>query len=340
MNSKFLSIVKYIVLLLVAFALLALAFEGVSVNAILKEMLQAKLSWLILAIIISLVGFVSRAIRWKLLIESLGYTPSLKNTISSLMVGYFANLALPRLGEVTRCGSLGKSESIPFSSLLGTVIVERVIDVLSLLILLFLSSILEIDRLGNFLNDTILQPLGAKFQNVISSPKTIAILTILFVAILMTIFIIIRRSKQNKAESKLIHLIKGLWSGLQSVTKLKRPWLFIFHSVFIWFLAFLGMYVSFQALPATSDLDMTAALFILVISGLGMAAPVQGGIGAFHLLVSQGLILYGLSQQDGLAFATLVHTLSLILVVVCGITSLILLFSANKKRLTQSNLQQ
>ncbi|MEP6645463.1 MAG: lysylphosphatidylglycerol synthase transmembrane domain-containing protein [Saprospiraceae bacterium] len=340
MNSKFLSIVKYIVLLGVAFALLALAFKGISVYAILDEMLQAKLSWLLLAIIISLTGFVSRAIRWKLLIESLGYTPSLKNTTASLMVGYFANLALPRLGEVTRCGTLSKAESIPFSSLLGTVIVERVIDVLSLLILLFLSSLLEIDRLGNFLHANIIQPLGEKLQNVMSSPKTMTIVIILFIALLMTIFIIMRRSKQNKEESKIIHLIKGLLSGLQSVTKLKRPWLFIFHSVFIWFLAFLGMYVSFQALPATSDLDITAALFILVISGLGMAAPVQGGIGAFHLLVSQGLTFYGLTQKDGLAFATLVHTLSLALVVLCGITSLIFLFSTNKKRLNESKLQQ
>ncbi|MGB3080489.1 MAG: lysylphosphatidylglycerol synthase transmembrane domain-containing protein [Saprospiraceae bacterium] len=339
MNSKIISVLKYIVLLAVAIGLLALAFKGISVNVILHEMLQAKLSWLLIAVIIGLAGFVSRAIRWKLLIESLGYTPSLKNTTASLMVGYFANLAFPRLGEVTRCGSLSKAESIPFSSLLGTVIVERVIDVLSLLILLFLSSILEIDRLGNFLHDNIIKPLGIKLKTVMSSPGIIAIAIILFVALLVMIFIIMRRSKQNKEESKFVHLVKGLLSGLQSVAKLKRPWLFLFHSVFIWFLAFLGMYVSFQALPSTSDLGMTAALFILVISGLGMAAPVQGGIGAFHLLVSQGLVLYGLSQQDGLTFATLVHALSLVLVVVCGITSLILLFSANKKRL-QENIKQ
>ncbi|MGB4849595.1 MAG: lysylphosphatidylglycerol synthase transmembrane domain-containing protein [Saprospiraceae bacterium] len=340
MNSKLISVLKYIFLLAIAFGLLALAFKGIPVNVILHEMLQAKLSWLMVAVLIGLAGFISRAIRWKLLIESLGYTPSLKNTTSSLMVGYFANLAFPRLGEVTRCGSLSKAESIPFSSLLGTVIVERVIDVLSLLILLFLSSILEIDRLGNFLHTNIIQPLDIKIQNIMSSPGIMAIVIILFVALLVTIYIMVRRSKQNKEESKIIHLVNGLIKGLQSVAKLKKPWLFIFHSVFIWFLAFLGMYVSFQALPATSPLDMTAALFLLVISGLGMAAPVQGGIGAFHLLVSQGLILYGLSQQDGLAFATLVHTLSLVLVVVCGIVSLILLFTANKKRLNQSNLQQ
>jgi len=92
------------------------------------------------------------------------------------------------------------------------------------------------------------------------------------------------------------------------------------------------MYVCFFALPSTSQLGLSAALLLLVSAGLGMAAPVQGGIGAFHLLVSQGLMLYGLSQQDGLAFATLVHSLSLVLVIVFGIISMILLFSENKKQ--------
>jgi glycosyltransferase 2 family protein len=340
MNSKLISVVKYIVLLAVAFGLLALAFKGISVSAILDEMLQAKMSWLFLSAIIGLAGFISRAFRWKLLIESLGYTPSLKNTAYSLMVGYFANLALPRLGEVTRCGSLSKAESVPFSSLLGTVIVERVVDVLSLLILLLLSSILEVERLGKFLSDNIIDPLKVRGQHYMSSPIIVVIVIIFIVILIVTVFLIIKKSNQNKEESKIIHLLKGLLKGLQSVTKLKRPWLFIFHSVFIWFLSFLGIYVSFFALSATSDLGLTAALFVLVISGLGMAAPVQGGIGAFHLLVSQGLILYGLTQQDGLAFATLVHTLSLVLVVVCGIASLILLFTANKKRISQDNIQQ
>ncbi len=333
MNSKLFSILKYVVLLLISFGLLALAFKGISPKAIIHGMLQAKISWLIVAILIGVAGFISRAYRWKLLIESLGYSPSLKNTTYSLMVGYFANLALPRLGEVTRCGSLSKAESIPFTSLLGTVIIERVVDVLSLLICLFLAAIVEFDRVGNFLQDSIIHPLADKFHQMLLSPLIVGIVVIFFVVIVFLLFYFIGKSKQKKEESKLMRLITGLIKGLQSIAKLKRPWLFIFYSAFVWFLSFLGMYVSFFMLPATSDLGWSAALLLLVVSGFGMAAPVQGGIGAFHLLVSQGLILYGLSQEEGLTFATLVHTLSLVLVVVCGVVSLILLFSEKRKRI-------
>jgi uncharacterized protein (TIRG00374 family) len=285
----------------------------------------------------SLIAFISRAFRWKLLIEPLGYSPSLKNTIYSLMVGYFANLALPRLGEVTRCGSLSKAESIPFTGLLGTVIIERIVDVLSLLICLFLALILEYKRLENFLDTNILHPFANKWKQLVQSPLILVGL-IIFVGILCLLFFyFIKRSRQRRRESKITLLIRDLIRGLASISKLKRPWLFIFHSIFIWVLAFLGMYVCFFALPSTSQLGLNAALLLLVSAGLGMAAPVQGGIGAFHLLVSQGLMLYGLSQQDGLAFATIVHSLSLVLVIVFGIISMLLLFSENKK---QVNLKE
>lgn len=333
MKSKFISVLKYIVILAVSFGLLALAFKGIKVSDILHEMLQAKISWLMVAVLIGIVSFISRAFRWKLLIESLGYNPSLKNTTYALMVGYFANLALPRLGEVTRCGSLSKVENIPFSSILGTVIVERVIDVLSLFICLLLASLLEFNRLGNFLRDNIIHPMGAKGQQFLSSPILIILALLVFFTLLFTFIYFMRRLRDKKEASKIVRLVEGLVQGIQSISKLKRPWLFIFHSIFIWFLGFLSMYICFFALPSTTGLGMSTALFMLVISGLGMSAPVQGGIGAYHFLVSQGLMLYGLSQQDGLTFATLTHALSLVLVVICGVASLLLLFSANKQRI-------
>ena len=112
---------------------------------------------------------------------------------------------------------------------------------------------------------------------------------------------------------------------------LKRPWIFIFHSVLIWVLYYLGVYVALFAFPFTSGMGTGAALFMLVAGGLGMSAPVQGGIGPYHLLVSQGLVLYGLSREEGLTFATMLHSLQLVLVIIFGILSLILLASIRKK---------
>jgi len=332
MKSKLLSFLKYILLLIAAFGLLVIAFRGVSVDKILDQVLQANMFWVMVSVIPSLVALVSRAYRWNLLIESSGYLSPLPKTTYSLLVGYFANLALPRLGEVTRCGTLSKAQSIPFNVLLGTVIVERVVDVVSLLLCLLLACILEFNRLGNFLLDNIVNPLFKKIVQLFHSPLLLTGFILLVIVLAFILRYLNRRTNESGRESKAAGFIKGLINGLKSLAKLKRPWLFIFHSVFIWLLYYLSMYISFFAFPFTSGLGFSAALFLLVAGGFAMSAPVQGGIGVYHVLVSQGLMLYGLSKQQGLTFATLVHTISLVTIVVLGVTSLLLLLAANKQK--------
>jgi len=331
MKSKLLSFLKYILLLIAAFGLLMIAFRGVSVDKILDQVLQANMFWVMVSVIPSLVALVSRAYRWNLLIESSGYSSPLPKTTYSLLVGYFANLAFPRLGEVTRCGTLSKAQSIPFNVLLGTVIVERVVDVVSLLLCLLLACILEFNRLGNFLLDNIVNPLFKKIVQLFHSPLLLTGFILLVIVLAFILRYLNRRTNESGRESKAAGFIKGLINGLKSLAKLKRPWLFIFHSVFIWLLYYLSMYISFFAFPFTSGLGFSAALFLLVAGGFAMSAPVQGGIGVYHVLVSQGLMLYGLSKQQGLTFATLVHTISLVTIVVLGVTSLLLLLAANKQ---------
>ncbi len=156
--------------------------------------------------------------------------------------------------------------------------------------------------------------------------------SVLLVAFFVARYFRNKSIKENK-ESKIVQLLRGLVSGVKSIANLKRPWLFVFHSVLIWFLYFLSMYLCFSSMPSTTGLGLTAALFLLVAGGLGMSAPVQGGIGAYHLLVSQGLMLYGLSKQDGLAFATLVHSSQLLMIVLFGSASILLLFQGNKNKI-------
>ena len=127
-------------------------------------------------------------------------------------------------------------------------------------------------------------------------------------------------------------MINGFIKGLVSIKHLNKPWLFVFHSVFIWMLYYLSVYVCLFALPFTSHLGLAAALFLLVAGGIGMSAPVQGGIGAYHLLVSQGLLLYGVKLENGLSFATLLHSLQLITVIVTGSAAMLLLFIQRKKQ--------
>jgi len=329
MNLRLASVLKYILLLAVAVMLLYFAFKNVSVATIFHEMLQANIFWLGVSTVFSFIALISRAYRWKLLIEPLGYQPSLKNTTYAVMVGYLANLAFPRLGEVTRCGSLSTAENVPFNKLLGTVVVERVIDVISLLICILLVAIIEFNRLGNFFKNNFSDPLISKITKFTTS--AIIIIILIVVALAVVLFLLIRYSKR-KSRSKWTALINGFVKGLVSIKHLDKPWLFVFHSVFIWFLYYLSVYVCLFALPFTSHLGPAAALFLLVAGGIGMSAPVQGGIGAYHLMVSQGLLLYGVKLENGLSFATLLHSLQLITVIVTGSVAMLLLFIQRRKQ--------
>ena len=330
MTAKLISLLKFLFVLTIAFTLLVFAFKGISLKKIGHEILKANVLWSLLSLSFSILAVIARAYRWKLLLEPLGYSPKLKNTTYAVSIGYLANLAFPRLGEVTRCGTLSNAESIPFSSLLGTVIIERIVDVISLLICLVLTAIVEFKRLGHFLTKNILDRLVGKLGNFIKSPVGVALGILIILLIFFVLRYLRRRQKEGGEDSAVSRFIRELIAGLRAVVKLKRPWLFIFYSLFIWVLYFLSAYVCFYALPATDGLGLGVALFVLTLGGLGMSAPVQGGIGVYHLLVSQGLMLYGLSQQDGLAFATLLHSLQIVMIVALGSSSLLLVFLNNK----------
>ena len=169
MNKKLYSLIKYGILLGVGAGLLYLAFKKVNINETIDKIKNANLLWVTLSVIASLIAFFSRAIRWNLLIHPLGYKPKVMNTSTALMIGYLANLAIPRLGEVTRCGTLTQSEKIPFEKLIGTVITERIIDVLSLLACMILVAFFEFERLTRFLNENFIDTFKHKINSIINS---------------------------------------------------------------------------------------------------------------------------------------------------------------------------
>ena len=179
------------------------------------------------------------------------------------------------------------------------------------------------------MSNTIIQPIIRKVAFLWASPWLLLTAIAISCGLIYLVFRYFssRKHKQGSAAN----LLKGIIVGLDSIRNLKRPWLFVVHSLLIWILYYLSVYVALFALPSTEHLGPAAALFLLVAGGFAMSAPVQGGIGAYHLLVSQGLVLYGLTQQDGLAFATLLHSLQLIMIVLFGSISLLLLFVGKKQ---------
>jgi uncharacterized protein (TIRG00374 family) len=327
---KAVNAIKYLLMALLAGVLMWIAYRGVDLQRLLLEIQGARISWIALSIVFSVAAFISRAYRWKLLIDPLGYTTSFSKSVYSLMTGYLANLVFPRLGEVTRCATLSKSDKIPFDQLIGTVIVERVLDFLCLLVIILFTAIVEAQRLTDFMLTKIVGPIRDKLTGLAASP----VFWILLATLIVSSFLFIRARRKSGRHAALFNkineLVTGVIKGLKSIRTVQKPWQFIFHTILIWVLYYYTAYICFFSLASTQDLSWQAAMLVLVAGGLGMSVPVQGGFGAYHLLVMEGLALYGVDRNHGLSFATLVHSTQVILVIVMGGLSLLLLVPAKK----------
>ena len=323
------SALKNLVFLAIGALLLWLTFRHQDFSVVWEKVKTADPLFIILCCLCSVAALISRSMRWLQLTEPLGYKPRLSSAYHALMFGYLANMAIPRLGEISRCGAMSKSDEVPFEKLVGTVIVERLLDVVMLAVCIGLTALLEFDRLGGFLYTEILEP---AIQKVGNATNLILILLVLAAAGTGGIIWLFRMPSPPNIVLKIRKLMSGIGDGLKSIGKVKNKPLFVFHTVFIWTMYFMMSYLCFFALPETHDLGAPAALFIMVLGGIGMTAPVQGGIGTYHLLVSRGLLLYGLSETDGLVYATMSHTVSTLLLIILGGISMLSLFFWVKTR--------
>lgn len=324
-----LAALKNLIFLAIGALLLWLTFRHQDFSLVWEKVKTADPLYIVICCLCSFAALISRSMRWIQLIEPLGYKPRLSSTYHSLMFGYLANMAIPRLGEISRCGALRKSDEVPFEQLVGTVIIERLSDVFMLALSIAITAFLEYDRLGGFLYAQILAPAIEKVGN---GTNLIIILLIIFLAGIAGIYMLFRMPNPPTSVQKIRSIVKGILEGLKSIALIKNKGIFLLHTFFIWFMYFMMSYVCFFALPETTNLGPSAALFIMVLGGIGMTAPVQGGIGTYHLLVSQGLILYGLSETDGIVYATMTHTVSTLLLIILGGISMISLFFFVKTR--------
>jgi uncharacterized protein (TIRG00374 family) len=246
------------------------------------------------------------------------------------MVGYLANFALPRLGEVSRCGVLTKYEKIPFTEAFGTVIAERAIDVLCLVIIFFGTLIFQFEKLWGLTNEKIVSPLTSKLLSLMQSNLSLIVFGLIMVAITVSFFVFRRRAK-GKLYKKIMDVALGFWEGLKSVKNIKRPYLFVFHTALIWFLYTALLYVGFFCFKETSQLGMGAALAIMLFGSLGIAF-VPGGTGAYQALVTETLTsAFKVTFTFAFAFAWLIWTAQFALTIILGVISLILLPVINKE---------
>lgn len=295
---------------------------------VLKE--DVDYTWIWVAIAMGILSHIARALRWQLLTRSMGYRIRFLNSFMGVMIGYFANIALPRMGEFTRCGVVGKYEHVPFSKLLGTVVTERVIDLLILLSLTLVVILTQFRQLGLFLERN--EAIERKVYSFLHSPW-IWVAGVVLLAVLYLSWIILKRTPFYV---RLKGFGQGLKEGLLSILHVKHKWLFVAYSLFIWLMYYLMFYVCFFCFRFTSDLGPLVALTVFVLSSYGMVAPVQGGIGAWHFMVIASLLIY-LPDTPGIeslvrTFALLTHGTMTLLYIFLGALCLIVLPLYNAKR--------
>jgi uncharacterized membrane protein YbhN (UPF0104 family) len=284
--------------------------------------------WLLIpTFILGIASHWFRAVRWRLLMKPMGFQPSTFNTFFAVMVGYLANLAIPRLGEVTRCGILARYEKIPADKLIGTMIAERAVDLLCLILLMIFTVLVQINIVGAFFADYIWHPLQNKLANA-SLTQWAVVVVILLAGILLLIFLL-RRFARTKAAITIRALAKGVLEGILSIGKMQQKGAFLFYTATIWLLYFSQIYIGFSCLQETSDLGIKASMSVLAFGSIGMIVT-QGGIGAYQLLVQQTLVLYGIHATIGYAFGWIIWLAQTLLVVVLGFGSLIALPLYNK----------
>lgn len=324
MSSKLKTLLQYLFIFGATVVLIWFSLRGLTVSEgedkwgfLLHTWQQANKGYLLAMAAIAIVSHVIRAERWRMLFVPTGHSTKLSYSFLSLMVGYLVNLVIPRGGEVSRCYNLYKLDKTPVEMSFGTVVVERIVDVICLLTLVGVSFFVESEKLFSFI-DTL--PIGTDQS---SKFKMLGIVAVGFLIVVAVLFFILRRNK------KITDFFRKTWvgfkDGLLSVFKLERKGLFIFYSLLIWGLYFLMSYTVILAFPQTAHLGISAVMSLFAIGSIAMAVPLPGGTGSYHVLVPQGLVfLYGIARPDAIAFTFIFHGWQTAIMIVGGAISLII----------------
>lgn len=305
-----------------------LAFRDLDFSKIKGYFAKANYFWVFLAAIFGILAYWFRAVRWNILFEPLGYKIKNSNSFWSISFGYLMNLTIPRSGELARATALYGVEKVPVDKSFGTIILERVVDLVCMILFLGLTLVFKYDAILAFYKQSGIQ---------ISPNKIFLILGIL--AVCAVLFFIFKNKFRNvPVLGKIIEFLDGIISGALSIFKLRQPLKFILYSFAIWICYYLAAYLVCFALPETENFTIADGFFIIVVGTLGMMVPASGGIGAFHFALKIGIGALFLSmgksfaqgEEIGLAYAFISHTMQLVIMAVLGFISIPILAKARK----------
>lgn len=311
MKGRWGQALKYVVMLGIGVLLFALAMRAVDdPQALWEDMRSASWTSIAASFVMGYLAIVSRGMRWLILLEPLGHTPRMSNSIHAVAFSYFSNTFVPRSGELARCGALNQTDGIPVDELFGTVISERVVDFALLFLLTGIALLTNMDTFLAFSRSFSL-PGGGPLPWLVGGT-----------AVVVAGCIWAWRSREALMKvpflSKVFGFISGIGRGLASVRHMKRRWAFLAHTAFIWTMYFLMTYVVFKGIDALDGLSAAQALFVMMAGGFGMVLPSPGGIGSYQLAVQLALVALGFGEVLGLATANVIWATQTVMIISMG----------------------
>ncbi|MCF6350080.1 MAG: flippase-like domain-containing protein [Flavobacteriaceae bacterium] len=291
-------------------------FTPKELNKIIYDLKHANYYWIFLSLFFGILSHISRAYRWHFMLEPLGFKPRLGNSIMAVLIAYLLNLAIPRSGEIGRAATMAKYENIPFEKGLGTIVAERIADIIMLLIILGIVFFLQANLILEYFSNT--------------NPTTKIIILLIIVLLFFIGFKLLKKST-HKIVLKIKIFFNGLIEGVTSIFKMKKKGAFVFHTVFIWLMYILMFWAVTFTIPETSKLSFEAILVGFIAGAIAMSIT-NGGFGAYPVFVFKALLLYGINKESGTSFGLLMWSSQTIMVLLFGGLSFLFLPIYNRKK--------
>jgi hypothetical protein len=334
MSKKTKKRVKSILFILLSIALLYFVFRSLNdpkkKEQILMGLENAHWFWLLASMGIAVISHLFRALRWDIVVEPMGYSIKNSRSFYSVMVGYLVNIATARGGEIARCAIVSDTDKVPLNVLIGTVITERIVDLICLVIVITTAFLFQSELLGGFLMENLIQP-------ILSLGITGVIILVIAILSMLLLFWLVGSKKgrntlmQLPFGKKIVDLLNGFVEGLSSITKLKRPKLFILYTLGVWVCYWLMTYVVFFCFDFSSNFGPIVGLTALIFASLGMIIPAPGGMGALTLVILGLTSIYGFSEVNATLISSTSLAANIIMITIVGVFSLIMLGIERRK---------
>lgn len=316
MNAKASKIIKYLLSVALAVVLLYFAFRSVNWTEFVEGLRSCKWLFILISMALGLLAFTFRALRWQMLLKPLDRSLGFWSVFNAVCIGNAANCAIPGAGEFVRCGIATRKDA-SYDKVLGTIVLERVLDLVSIALIIGLLAVFKWDEFGAFLRDQIFAPASSRLN--VGMGWLVGAVALLGAA---AIWVVVHFKDKNRLCGKLCGIVTGLWAGVKSCLGMERKGLFVLYTVTIWVMYAAQSWCILSALPGFAALGALDALFLMAAGSIASVVPVPGGFGAYHYIVSLAVTsLYGLPWEAGILFATLSHESQTLTMLLSGLAS-------------------